>query len=284
MADQMTLDSILDEKPVEKIDTPVVDSTPPPEKPDYTTKKKEWRDKEQEAQGRVRDKETGQYTPKEVKEEVKEPVKEEVKAPEVKPEVKPVEEYSAREKAAFSKAADETRKRQALERQLAELQKEPPKPFYDDPEGALARHRAEQKQELDQAILATRVQTSESIAKSRYKDYDEKFAIFNELVQKSPYLAEQAFTSPDPAEFAYQTGATEKNLREAGGVENMRQKMEADLRVKIKAELEAELQKKKEDLEKDRAALPGSLTDVQSKGNNRPVWGGPPTLDDVLKG
>lgn len=290
MADQMTLDSILDEKPTPppvepKLDTPPPVETPEAKKEQYTTKKKEWRDKEQEAQGRVRDPDTGQYAPKEVKEVPVEAPKEEVKT-ETKVE-KPVEEYTVREKAAFAKAADETRKRQALERQLAQIaekMKQPEKPFYDDPDGALARQKAELEGKLSYGMLATKVHTSESIARSRYKDYDEKFSVFNELVQRSPYLAEQAFQSEDPAEFAYQTAFTEMNLRAAGGVANMRQKMEEEIRAKVRSELEAELKRKQESLEKDRAALPGSLTDVQSKGTNRPVWGGPPTLDEILKG
>lgn len=293
--EQMSLDSILhEEKPAPVTEQAPPDKAPPekstPEIPVFA--KQQWRDKEQDAKGRVRDPATGQYVPKEVKpaaEEVKTEVKPEV-VPEVKPEVKPAaaapitEEYSVREKAAFAKAADETRKRQALEKQLAELKKEPPKPFFDDPEGALARQKSELEEKLNFSILSTKVQTSESIARSRYKDYDEKFTIFNELVQKSPYLAEQAFQSNDPAEFAYQTGMTEKNMREAGGIANMRQKMEEEIRAKVRTELEAELKKKQETLEKERADLPGSLTDVQSKGANRPAWGGPTSFDDILKG
>src|SRR3990167_11269872 len=98
MADQMTLDSILDENPTPppvepKLDTPPPVETPEAKKEQYTTKKKEWRDKEQEAQGRGRDPDTGQYSTKEVKAPVEAP-KEEVKD-ETKVEVKPpVEEYS----------------------------------------------------------------------------------------------------------------------------------------------------------------------------------------------
>ena len=280
MADE-SLDSILNEKP--PVETPKTE-TPVVEKP--TSTRQEWRDREQGAQGRERDPATGQYAPKEAKEPPPEPPKEPVKAETPKEPTKPVEEYSAREKAAFAKAADETRKRQALERQLLEVNqklKEPPKPFFEDPDGALARQKADLEGQIQNAILTTRINTSESIAKSRYKDYDEKFAIFNELAQNSPYLFQQAFNSPDPAEFVYNAGKMEKNLRDAGGMEQLREKMESEIRAKVKAEIEAELKARKEALDKDRAALPGSLTETQSKGPNRPVWGGPPTLDDILK-
>lgn len=276
MAEPTSLENVLNE--------PAPAEAPPAapvEKPGSI--KQEWRDKEQGAQGRVRNPETGQYSPKEeVKVDPKVELKVEAKV-EPKVEPKPAEEFSAREKAAFAKAADETRKRQALERQLAEVKKEPQKPFYEDPDGALAKQKAELEGKLELAIMTTKVQTSESIARSRYPDYDEKFSIFNELVQKSPYLAEQAFQSPDPAEFAYHTAKTEKDLREAGGVDNLRKKMEEEIRTKVRAEIEAELKRKQETLEKEREALPGSLSETPSKGSNRSVWSGPTSLENILK-
>lgn len=296
---QMTLDDVLDE-------TPAPEKAPEqaPEKPlsgaeAYQSRKREHRDKELGAQGLVRDPATGQYAKKEetkgAAKDIAIPVfteqKPEVKAPEAKPEAKPAEEYSVREKAAFAKAADETRKRQAQSQEIARLSKEledlkkgPQKGFYDDPDGALERQRKELEDKINYATLSTKVQTSESIARSRYQNYDEMFNLFNELVQETPYLAQQAFSSPDPADFAYKTAKRHKELQDAGGVEKMREKMEAELRTKIKAELETELKKRDEELKKDRDALPGSLTDVPSKGSNRPVWGGPPSLEDVLKG
>jgi hypothetical protein len=242
-------------------------------------------DKEQEARGNIRDPGTGQYTPKEAKEAPKEEPAAKVEAKvETKTPEKPLEEYSPREKAAFAKAADETRKRQALERQIAELkQKETEKPFFEDPEGALARQKQDFESKLNFASLSTKVQTSESIARSRHPDYDEKFVIFNQMVQDAPHLAEQAFSSPDPGEFAYRTAKMQKDLQDAGGIDQLRSKVEAEMKAKIKAELETEWKRREDELKKQRDDLPGSLTDVPSKGSNRPVWGGPPSLDDILK-
>jgi hypothetical protein len=64
----------------------------------------------------------------------------------------------------------------------------------------------------------------------------------------------------------------------------LRGKVEAELKARIRAELEAELKKRQDEFTKDKEALPGSLTDVPSKGVNRPVWSGPPSLDEILKG
>lgn len=282
MAEPTSLDDVLKEP-----ETPVEAPKEEPIKADHN--KQAFRDKEQEARGNVRDPVSGQYRPKEPKAEVKEEVKAEPK-PEIKAEpkiepTKPLEEYSAREKAAFAKAADETRKRQALERQLAELkQKETEKPFFEDPEGALARQKQDFENKLTFASLSTKVQTSESIARSRYPDYDEKFAVFSQMVNDAPHLAEQAFQASDPAEFAYKTAKMQKDLQDAGGIEQMRAKVEAEMKAKIKAELETEWKKREEELKKQRDELPGSLTDIPSKGANRPVWSGPPSLDDILKG
>jgi hypothetical protein len=149
----------------------------------------------------------------------------------------------------------------------------------------LARQRQELENKLNFATLSTKVQTSESIARSRYPDYDEKFAVFSQMVQEAPHLAEQAFASSDPAEFAYKTAKMQKDLQDAGGIEQMRSRVEAELKAKIKAELEAEWTKREAELKKQREELPGSLTDVPGKGApNRPVWSGPTSLDDILKG
>lgn len=280
MAD--SLDDVLKEPEEPKTETP------PPEQVKADYNKQAWRDKEQEARGNVRDPITGQYAPKEPKEAPVEPeVKVEAK---IEPKVekapeKPLDEYSPREKAAFAKAADETRKRQALERQIEELKKkETEKPFFEDPEGALARQKQDFENKINFASLSTKVQTSESIARSRHPDYDEKFAVFSQMVQEAPHLAEQAFSASDPAEFAYRTAKMQKDLQDAGGIDQYRTKVEAEMKAKVKAELEAEWKKREAELQKARDDLPGSLTDVPSKGTNRPVWGGVPSLDDVLNG
>ena len=298
MAEPTSMDDILSEKEPEKVVEKPVEAEPSEaeltqsveekaaaaeaKKREYESVKRQAQRKEWEAQGR--DPDTGQFIKKEKDEETKKAEKPE--KPVEKPAEKLVEEMTAKEKAAFAKAADETRKRQVLEQRLRELeakQQQPPgedhKTFWDDPEG----HLEKQKQELRQAILSTRIQTSEAIAKSRHTDFDEKSAIFMELVKTVPSLVHQMLAAPDPAEFAYQTAKTHKELQEAGGIDALRKKIESETKATVRAEIEAELKVKAEALEKERAALPGSLTDSPSKGVNRPVWGGPTPMDDILK-
>ena len=284
-----SMDDILSDKPVEKVEAPAPEAAPEatPHQPSNSLRK-EHQKKEFEAQGR--DPETGKFIPKEPeKVEAKEPEKvvEPAKV-EAKPEPKPaVEEMTPKEKAAFAKAADETRKRQALEARLRELEAkatqtstEPAKTFWDDPEAALKK----QEQVVQQAIVGTRLQTSEAIARSRHADFDEKVSIFSELAQATPGLAQQMLASPDPAEFVYRTAASHKAIQDAGGLEGAIAKAREEERIKVRAELEAELKAKAENLAKERAALPGSLSEAPSKGSQRPVWNGPPSMSDILRG
>ena len=288
----MDMDDILSDAPPPKTEeAPIVETTAEPDKTasdearkeEYKSKRERARDKEAEAQGKVRDPNTGQFVSpdKLPKEEPAAPAK--VEEPVKAVETKPVqEELTPKERAAFAKAADETRKRQALEARLRELEAkqsaEPAKTFWDDPEGALNK----QKQEVQQAVVSATLRTSETIARSRYKDFDEKVAIFGELAQTTPGLAQQMLGAPDPAEFAYRTAANHKALQDAGGMEQLLAKREEETRIKVRAEIEAELKAKAAALEKERAALPGSLSEAPSKGNNRPTWNGPTAMDDIL--
>ena len=289
----MDMDDILSDAPPPKTEeAPVVETTAEPDKTasdearkeEYKSKRERARDKEAEAQGKVRDPNTGQFVSpdKLPKEEKPEPAKVEEPAKAAEP-AKPVqEEMTPKERAAFAKAADETRKRQALEVRLRELEAkqsaEPAKTFWDDPEGALNK----QKQEVQQAVVSATLRTSETIARSRYKDFDEKVALFGELAQTTPGLAQQMLSAADPAEFAYRTAANHKALQDAGGMDQLLAKREEETRIKVRAEIEAELKAKSAALEKERAALPGSLSEAPSKGSNRPVWNGPTAMDDIL--
>lgn len=288
-----SLDDVLNEKKEEKPAKDLVEQAQESDKTPASDETKleverakslraEHRKKEWIAQGR--DPETGQFVKEEVKAEEKKP---EVKAEEKKEPEKPKEELTAKEKAAFAAVADERRKRQELERRLAELQPKPsaaeqPKAFWDDPEGALKRHEAA----IAQTALNTRLQTAELIARNKYQDFDEKIARFSELVSNTPGLAPQWLNSPDPAEFAYRTAKNHMELQDAGSLEQMRADIEKKVRAEERAKVEGEFKAKAEALEKERAALPGSLSDVRGVSSQRavPVWGGPTPLDEVLRG
>lgn len=290
------MDSILsDEKPAPSappapLDIPTLGDTPLPEleaKHPQSIRSKH-RDKEQAAQGRVRDPETGQFATKEPEAPAAEKKTEEPAAP-PKPAAQQ-QEFTDKEKAFLRAAQEERGKRQELERKIAayEAEKakataEPEKTFWDDPEAALARNQEQQAKHLAEVrmeIQKSRVQTAESIARGKHTDYDEKIATFGTLIEQTPGLFQQWLADPDPAEFAYRLGKNHMDLQQAGSIDGLRAQIEKETRIKLEGELKA----KSEAFARERAALPSSLSDARSTGVNRPVWGGPLSMDDILKG
>lgn len=310
MPDQMSLAGILnDEKPTPPAEAST-EAPPPSEAPESKpevkepverpqSRKKAWQDKEQEAQGRVRDPATGQFAPK-AQAEPEAPKKDQAAAAPKEPE-KPAaplatppaqqQDLTDKEKAFLRGLQEERGKRQELERRLAAMEGgkapgapgEPKKGFWDDPEGMLAKHR----QEVEQVGVNTRLSTAEMIARSRYPDFDEKLQVFQQdLMAAGPNqgaLAAQWLGSPDPAQFVYTYGKNKLEMQQVGNLDALRAKIEKDTEARVRAKVEAEFKEKNEALERARAALPGSLSDARSSGVNKPVWGGPTPLEDVLK-
>ena len=299
MAEVPSMDDILSDKPApkepvaspkEQLEIPVLGDKPLPEEPKVerpVSRKQAHRDKEQDAQGRVRDPETGQYTAK-AEAPPTEPAKAEpAKVEPAKPAVAaPQQEFTDKEKAFLRGLQEERTKRQELERKLAALEAakpataEPAKGFWDDPEAALAKHMQESKAEATNARLGM----AEFIARQKHTDFDEKIEVFGQILQQTPGLHQQWLAAPDPAEFAYNIGKNHLELQAAGSMEEMRAKIERETTARVRAEIEAELKAKADALAKDRAALPPSLSDARSTGVNKPVWGGIPSMDEILGG
>lgn len=274
----MDLNDVLSDKKPE----PVVETTTDDEKPSiqaeipvFTEKtgKKAFREKEKAA------KEAGmaaETKPEPVKEpEKKEEIKAEVK-PEVKPE--PKQEMTDKERAFLARAIDETNKRQALEARIKELEgkvtPEQPKQFWDDPEAKLN----EFEQRIQGVAVNTRLNTAEMIARSKHTDFEEKAAVFAQICQSTPGVWEKALQSPDPAEFAYTIGKNYMDLQQAGNLDNLKAKIEKEVRVR----LEAEMKEKADKDAKDRADLPETLSDAHSVQHKRATWSGPTPLDSIL--
>lgn len=235
--------------------------------------------REEDARGR--DPETGKFTPKEEKVEPK-------LEPKVEAKVEPKrEEFTEKERAFLRGLEEERRKRQDLERQLNEIRTakvekpEDKKTFWDDPEGHLKSFEQGLEKKLSEREVTTKLQTSEVIARSRYNDFDEKVEIFSALMRETPALHSQMVAAADPAEFVYRTAARTKMLQEAGSIDELRAKIEKETRTKMEAEFKA----KQDDLDKQRSALTGSLSDVKGASTQqRPVFSGPTPLGDILKG
>ena len=257
-------------------ETPSV-TTEAPEVEKAISRKRVHQSKEWAEQGR--DPETGQYISKEPpKEEQKEEPKPEVKEP-------PKVELTDKEKAYLKAVEEERRKRHELERRLAALEAKPTsqpvegekKTFWDDPEGHLKNF----EQRFQQQGLQLRLQTSEQIARSKYKDFDEVLEVFGEILRSpaGPGIHAQFLAAPDPGEFAYRLGRHTKELRDVGSLDAMRQKIVAEERAKLEAEFKA----KEKEIEKQRAALVPSLSDVKGAAKQSvPVFTGPTPMSDIL--
>jgi len=194
------------------------------------------------------------------------------------------QELDPQVKAFLAAAQDERRKRQDLERQLAEIRQQLPKreeeakkTFWDDPEG----HFKSVEQRIQQREVALTLKVSEQIARSKYQDFDANIEVFGEILRTpaGPGIHAQWLASQDPAEFAYRMGKQTKELREVGNIDALREKIEKETRTR----LEAEYKQKQEDLEKKREAIPPSLSDVRGGAKpSQPVWSGPTPLGDIL--
>lgn len=261
------------------------------------------RDAREDGAGRVRDPETGQYVakPKEA-----EPAPSKVAAkvekaatatPSTPPEAPKVESTAAaatpvpppaqqqltpQERAFLAAAQDERNKRQELERRIAAMEaaapKQPEKNFWDDPEAALKQTQAQ----IQQAVVNTRLNTSEMIARAAHPDFDEKVAVFAEIVQSAPHIAQHVLNQASPAEAVYAIAKNHMALRDAGGVEQLLAKREAEVSARVRAEVEAELREKDAEVARLRDTLPGSLTNARGTSVQRKVWNGPTSLDDIL--
>lgn len=166
----------------------------------------------------------------------------------------------------WTKAAylDEKRKRQELEKRLAELdkprQQEESIDLLTDPEAGarLLEQRAENK-----AFLRV-IELSRDVMRDAKPDYDEMESYFVEQAKADPSLVDKMRVAANPAKYAYDTAKRLKFLAEVNDPEAYK----AKLRAEILQELQAEQVKKK----------PASLTKTTSAGGTKAVTG-----DDSLE-
>ena len=302
MADESLAD-ILSDEPPERPEAPTPPAERPepsaaPDKPEPTgasSAKKEFRAKEWTAQGR--DPETGHFLPKEpsaAPAPAAEPAAPAAPAAAAPAAPAPQQDMTDKERAFFRAAHEERTKRQALEQELAKLRAAPTQPpgepvdpnaaFWQAPADALAKDRQQTRQEVHQAITQTRIGLTEQFARARYTDFDKAVEEFQQLAQVTPGLVEQMVAAADPAEFAYQTGKRHSQIKAYGSLDQWQATERGRIEAEVRAKVEAEFKAKEEEARRAREALPGSLSDARSTGGtHRAVWGGPPSLEDILK-
>jgi len=184
----------------------------------------------------------------------------------------PKEEYEA--------LRDERRKRQEVERRLAELEAKfqapqepqaPPPSIWEDEQGWQQNFGS---RVVTEATLNARFDMSEMLARQANPDFEEMKAEFIALAQQNPVLAEQARSDPHPWQKAYQIAKTAKTARELGAVD-----VDA-----LKAKLREEIMAEQRSNPAPSPSLPQSLADSQSA--RAPVGDVPQmlSLSDILKG
>jgi len=86
------------------------------------------------------------------------------------------------------------------------------------------------------AVEAQWFQRNVAAARERHADFDEFEGEFKRAIAANPQLGMQADASHDPAEFAYRTGKTLREMQGVGSLDELRTKIAAEERAKILAE------------------------------------------------
>ena len=171
------------------------------------------------------------------------------------------------EEESWTKAAvlDERRKRQELERKLAEYEKaKPERPdVFEDQDGAFGHV----KDELRSEIGNIKLELSQDMMRSIHEDYDELESEFIELAKDNAALLTELNQAKNPARFAYETAQKARQAAELKDVEGMRAKIEAEMRAEIEAKLKAEAEESaKKKSGKDQALSPSLAASTSTGG------------------
>lgn len=171
---------------------------------------------------------------------------------------------------------EERRKRQELEKRLADLEQAKPaevKPnLFEDPDNwekaldaRLESRLSAVRQESEQKFLVL----VEQAAKARHTDFEDMARVFAETARATPGLIDEARTAPDPAEFIYQAGRNLKRVQEAGSIEALIEKAREEGRQEA---LKGRAQPK----------IPESLTEITGAPVDRQQTFQPKALDSLL--
>lgn len=106
---------------------------------------------------------------------------------------------------------DERNKRQDMQRQLDELQKQPAPPAPDvfEDQAAFADHITQQ---LTQKMEQQQREFHVEMARVKHSDYDDRMNAFVSMAEQNPMLADQAAASGNAPEFAYQYAVQQEQV------------------------------------------------------------------------
>jgi hypothetical protein len=138
----------------------------------------------------------------------------------------------------LSAVKDERRKRQELEKKLADLEAKNQEPkeipdIFDDQQAFVDSLRGEFQQELSNAKL----DIARSMMMDHHDDYEAMEEKFIELAKDSPALRDQALKQSNPAKFAYEQAKKYEQYKEVQDVDAYKEKIRNELRSEIEAEI-----------------------------------------------
>lgn len=180
---------------------------------------------------------------------------------------------------------DERSKRQALEAQVSEMQRqlealkatpatpvEPPKPaeIPNPATDPAAYHRYVQG-----SIINERLNTSQMIAAEKYPDLDAAIDTFQAMAKADPSLFDKLYAQPNPYEWAYREVKKHEALKDLGDDPMaFRKKLEAEIRAQIAAETP----------KTPPVQLPDTLATARSVGTRTAdAWSGPTPLNKIVR-
>lgn len=179
-------------------------------------------------------------------------------------------------------ASSERKKKQALEREIAEMRQAAQNPVelpdaYIEPQDAI-NHAIGQANKANETRF---LNLSESQARGRHADFDVMSDVFfNDLAANNPNLSQQAMSAPDPFEFVYQQGKKHNEIGSIGSIDDYRAKIEKEIYAKIEAEKNSQAK-----IDANNAinnALPNSLAQTTAIGDNQVPIEQSVGLGDVL--
>ena len=186
--------------------------------------------------------------------------------------VTPAAKEEPREQAGMLAAMlDEREKRQAAQKELEDLkaQQEPPKDFFEDPEGHLKKLR----DDLEASTTNKFVDLTVNLARKNHDDFDEVMTGWKELVDANPGILQQVMSSENPGEESYRIAKQYKSVQEIGDPEAYRAKLKEELKAELLKELKSG----------DTQTLPDSLATERNAGSRKgPDWSGPPSLSEIV--
>ena len=178
--------------------------------------------------------------------------------------------------AAIAKANDEKSKRQALQQQL-QPKEEAPDPYV-EPDKAIEFAQQQAISQSDARFLNYAFEN----AKDKWDDFLEmQDVFFDEMAVNNPSLVQQAQQMPDPYKFIYNQAKTHSEFKGIGSVDDLRSKIETEVRAKLELEY-AEKQKQAAEAAITNS-IPGTLSKATAAGGaTKETWSGPASLDQIL--